>query len=135
LKDYSEEVREHRLAVVRAGFAIAGIVFAAIGLAGIFLPVLPTTPFMILAAACFARASRRFYNLLMNNRMFGPTVREWRLHRSIPRRTKYWAIGLMAATLTSSIVFFVTHPALQAALAALGVILAVWLYRIPSRTP
>jgi uncharacterized membrane protein YbaN (DUF454 family) len=135
LSDSSDEVREHRLAVVRAGFVVAGIAFAVLGLIGVFVPVLPTTPFMILAAACFARASRRFYNLLMNNRMFGPTVREWRAHRSIPRRTKYWAIGLMAATLTTSIVFFVPHPGMKAVLAALGVVLAVWLYRIPSRTP
>lgn len=129
----SDEVREHRLAVVRAGFVVAGVIFAVIGLIGVFVPVLPTTPFMILAAACFARASRRFYNLLMNNRMFGPTVREWRTHRSIPRRSKYWAIGLMATTLTSSIVFFVADPVLQGVLAAFGVVLAVWLYRIPSR--
>jgi uncharacterized membrane protein YbaN (DUF454 family) len=133
LSDPSDEVREHRLAVVRAGFVVAGVLFAVIGLIGVFVPVLPTTPFMILAAACFARASRRFYNLLMNNRMFGPTVREWRTHRSIPRRTKYLAIALMAATLTSSIVFFIRDPVLQGVLGALGVVLAVWLFRIPSR--
>lgn len=133
MNDYSDEVREHRLGVVRAAFGFAGFVFAAIGVAGIFVPVLPATPFMLLAAACFARASRRFYNLLMNSETFGPTVREWRAHRSIARRTKYWAIGLMAVSLAISIIFFVPYPAAKVALALFGVVLAIWLYRIPSR--
>jgi uncharacterized membrane protein YbaN (DUF454 family) len=85
------------------------------------------------AAACYARASERFYNWLLNNRTFGPTIREWRRHRSIPYRTKLTAIVMMSLTLTSSIVFFVRNPYLQAALALLGATLAVWLYRIPSR--
>ena len=130
-----DEVREHRLAVVRAAYGALGIVFAVIGVVGLFVPVLPTTPFMILAAACFARASRRFYNLLMDSPTFGPALREWRLHRSIPRRTKYWAIALMAVSLGTSIVFFVPDVRAKAALALLGVALAVWLYRIPSRGP
>jgi uncharacterized protein len=131
--DYSDEVREHRSALVRGAYVAAGALFVVLGILGIFLPVLPATPFMLLAAACFARASKRFYNLLMNNRLFGPAIREWQVHRSIARRTKLWAIGLMAATLTTSIVFFVKEPSLQVALAVLGVALAAWLYRVPSR--
>lgn len=100
---------------------------------GLMLPVLPATPFILLAAACFARSSERFYNWLMNHRSFGPTVREWRLHRSIPYRVKLSAIALMSLSLGVSIVFFVKAPWLQATLAAFGVLLAIWLYRIPSR--
>ena len=132
-EDYSHEVDEHRSALVRAAYLGAGALFVALGVLGVFLPVLPATPFMLLAAACFARGSKRFYNLLMNNRMFGPTIREWQRHRSIARRTKFWAIGLMAGTLTVSIVFFVHDGRLQAALAVLGVVLAAWLYRLSSR--
>ncbi len=95
--------------------------------------MLPTTPFLILAAACYARASRRFYNALLNNRTFGPTILEWREHRSMAYRTKIAAIILMTLTLATSIVFFVESPWLQAALALFGVGLAVYLYRIPSR--
>jgi hypothetical protein len=95
--------------------------------------VLPTTPFLLVAAACYARASERFYSWLLNNRTFGPTIHEWRRYRSIPYRTKLTAIVMMSLTLSSSIVFFVRNPYLQAALAMLGVTLAVWLYRIPSR--
>jgi len=131
--DYSHEINVHPSRAVRVALVVAGTGFVGLGILGAFLPVLPTTPFMLLAAACYARASTRFYNGLLNNRDFGPTVREWRRYRSIPYRTKWTAIGLMAVTLTASIVFAVEDPWLQAALAVFGVLLAVWMARIPSR--
>jgi hypothetical protein len=118
---------------VRGAFLGLGLGFVALGVAGIFLPLLPTTPFLLLAAACFARSSDRFYNWLLNHPLLGATVREWQQYRSIPRRTKWVAIATMAATLAVSVVFFVPHPALQIALALFGVALAIYLYRIPSR--
>ncbi len=127
------DLRLHDSPTVRLLFWSAGSLCVALGVIGLFLPVLPTTPFMLLAAACYARASERFYRWLLTHRVFGPTVREWRRHRSIPWRTKLWAIVLMSATLATSIVFFVRPPWLQGALALLGVLLAVWLYRVPSR--
>jgi uncharacterized membrane protein YbaN (DUF454 family) len=131
--DYSHEINVHPSRAVRVALVVAGTGFVGLGILGAFLPVLPTTPFMLLAAACYARASTRFYNGLLNNRAFGPTIREWRRYRSIPYRTKWTAIGLMAVTLTASIVFAVEDPWLQAALAVFGVLLAVWMARIPSR--
>ncbi|MCL4801853.1 MAG: YbaN family protein [Burkholderiales bacterium] len=131
--DYSAEVRRHASPVVRGALIVAGTACVGLGVLGLFLPVLPTTPFLLLAAACYARASERFYGWLLRNRTFGPTIREWRRYRSIPYRTKWTAVVLMSLTLASSIVFFVRNPYLQAALAALGVGLAVWLARIPSR--
>jgi uncharacterized membrane protein YbaN (DUF454 family) len=88
---------------------------------------------MLLAAACFARSSRRVHEWLLANRTFGPLIREWERHRTIPRRTKLTAIGLMSLTLAVSIVFFVEPRWLQAVLAVIGVLLAIWMYRIPSR--
>jgi hypothetical protein len=111
----------------------AGFVAVGLGIAGLVLPVLPTTPFMLVAAACFARSSPRFHRWLLQHRTFGPIVSEWERHRAIPWKTKLWAIVLMSATLGVSIVFFVKPPWLRAALALFGVGLAVWLYRVPSR--
>jgi uncharacterized protein len=122
-----------RSRVVRGFFIAAGFVFVGIGLVGVVMPVLPTTPFMLLAAACFARGSERFYLWLINNRLFGPTIQEWRRHRSIPYRTKLFAIVLMSLTLAASIVFFVEDGFVQTGLAVLGVLLAGWLWLIPSR--
>lgn len=131
--DFSHEVRPHDSALVRHAFLGAGFLFVGLAILGVFLPVLPATPFVLVAAACFARASPRFYNWVMNHRVFGPTVREWRRYRSIPYRVKLWAIALMALSLGASIAFFVRPAWLQAALAVFGVLLATWLYRVPSR--
>jgi len=124
---------EHGSPVVRALFLVAGVVSLSLGIAGAFLPVLPTTPLVLLAAACFARSYRPFHEWLIGHRLFGPIVKEWHEHRSIPRRTKAVAIATMALTLGASIVFAVEPRWLKAALGALGVVLAVWLYRLPSR--
>lgn len=128
-----DEPGEHHSPWVRALFLAAGTLFLALGLAGIVLPLLPTTPFVLLAAACYARGSRRFYDWLLANRTLGPIIFEWRRHRSVPYRTKVTAIVLMSLTLAISIVFFVRPPWLKGLLALLGVGLAVWMYRLPSR--
>lgn len=123
----------HASPFVRAALIAVGTVFLVLGIVGIFLPLLPTTPFVLLAAACYARGSRRFYDWLLANRTFGPMILEWRQHGSIPYRTKITAIVLMSVTLAVSIVFFVESTVLQLALATMGVALAIWMYRIPSR--
>jgi len=123
----------HGSPVVRAIFFVAGLAALALAVAGIFLPLLPTTPLVLLAAACFARSYRPFHEWMLAHRLFGPLLREWHEHRSIPYRTKLFAIGMMAVTLGASIVFFVEPPWLKAALAAFGVALGAWMYRLPSR--
>jgi uncharacterized membrane protein YbaN (DUF454 family) len=124
---------EHGSPLVRVLLLVAGILSLGLGVAGIFLPVLPTTPLVILAAACFARSHRPFHEWLLAHRHFGPTLREWQEHRSIPYRTKLTAIAMMAAALGTSIVFFVEPRWLEVLLAAFGVGLALWMYRLPSR--
>lgn len=118
---------------IRGLLIAAGMLSLLCGIIGLLLPVVPTTPFVLLAAACFARSSTRFHDMLLKNRIFGPLIREWEQHRSIPYRTKLWAIALMSVTLGTSIVFFVKPVELKAALTVLGIGVAVWLYRIPSR--
>ncbi len=131
--DDGADVRPHDSRVVRWLLLAAGTLCVALGVIGIFVPVLPTTPFLLLAAACYARASERFYLWLVRNRTFGPTIREWRRHRSIPYRTKVVAIALMTGTIAVSIVLLARYPLVQLALAAIGVVVGAWLYRIPSR--
>jgi uncharacterized membrane protein YbaN (DUF454 family) len=125
--------RVHGSPVVRVLFFVAGVTALGFGIAGIFLPVLPTTPLVLLAAACFARSYRPFHEWLLAHRQFGPMIHEWQVHGSIPYRTKITAIVMMAVTLGVSIVFFVRPLWLQAALAAFGLGLAAWMYRLPSR--
>ena len=77
---------------MRILFASAGLFFVALGVAGAFLPVLPTTPFIILAAACFARSSPRLEAWLLSHRVFGPMLSDWRERGAIPRRAKTAAV-------------------------------------------
>ncbi len=133
LRDYSHEVRKHRFVWVQVIFAALGTLFLLIGIVGVFLPILPTTPFLLLATACYARSSRRFYNWLMNHPAFGPLIVEWRTYRSIPWRIKLVAMATMILTFGSSILFFIRDGRLQSALVFFGVMMLIWLYRIPSR--
>ena len=119
--------------LVRTLFNVAGTLALGLGLVGIFLPLLPTTPFVLLAAACYARGSERFHQWLLANRTFGPMVYEWEQHRSLPYRTKITAIVLMNMTMAISIVFFVRPVWLKVVLALFAIGLAIWMYRIPSR--
>ena len=75
-------------------FAI-GWLSVALGVIGIFLPVLPTTPFLLLAAACFARSSPRFYQWLVEHPRLGPWIRDYLDGNGIPLKGKVYAIGLM----------------------------------------
>jgi len=132
-KDYSHEVRKHRFVWVQVVYATLGTLFLVTGIVGIFLPVLPTTPFLLMATACYARSSHRFYNWLMNHPVFGSMIVEWRTYKSIPWRIKLVAMVTMSLTFGSSILFFIHDSRLQLALTFFGLMLLIWLYRIPSR--
>ncbi len=75
---------------------IAGLTFFAIGVVGAFLPILPTVVFMLLAAYCFARGSRRLHHWLMNHRQFGPAIHDWQRHGAIRRPAKRMAMVAIA---------------------------------------
>ena len=74
-----------------------------LGIAGAVLPILPTTPFMLLAAYCFARSSPRLHAWIVNHPTFGPPVRNWQSHGAITRRAKLLATGSMVAVLGLSL--------------------------------
>jgi len=85
----------------------AGTVFTATGIIGIFVPILPTTPFLLLAAACYLRSSQRFYNWLLGNRFFGAYVSNYLHGRGMPRKIKIATIFLLWLTISCSIIFAV----------------------------
>lgn len=77
-------------------FLALGYGFVALGFIGIFLPLLPTTPFLILAAGCFARSSPRLERWLLDHARFGPILREWRTRGAIPRKAKLASLAGMS---------------------------------------
>lgn len=123
----------HPSATVRWLLIVAGVVATALGIVGAFLPVLPTTPFLLIAAACFARASPKLDRRLTGSKTFGPMIVEWRTHRAIPWRTKLVALGLMSAMIAVSATWFVEPWWAKALLVAVGVATGAWLWSIPSR--
>jgi hypothetical protein len=86
---------------------IAGTFFMGLGIVGIVVPVLPTTPFLLLAAACYARSSQRFYGWLMNNKLFGNYIRNYLERKGIPLRVKVVTVTLLWITIGSSVAFVV----------------------------
>jgi uncharacterized membrane protein YbaN (DUF454 family) len=128
-RDYGDETKPLAPRGVRLVLVAVGLVCVALGAAGVVTPVLPTTPFLLVAAACFARASPRFYQRLLANPTFGPLIRDWRERRAIPRRAKRTAIAAIVLTIGSSVVFFVEPWWGDALLVATGVTLCAWLWR------
>ena len=105
--------------MMRHVYLALGAGFVALGFIGAFLPVLPTTPFLILAVACFARSSPRLEGWLLDHPRFGRGLRAWRERGAIPPRAKLMAVGGSALGFS---VFYATSrpgPWLVAAVAAL----------------
>lgn len=108
-----------------------GTFFVGLGILGIFLPVLPTTPFLLLAAAFYARSSQRFYNWLIYNRWFGEYIRNYIQGRGVPLRIKVLTIALLWITIGLSVAFVVQAFAVRLVLVliAVGVSLHIVLLR------
>jgi uncharacterized protein len=115
----------------RVLWATGGALALVTGIVGIFIPLLPTTPFVLLAAFCFSRGSARCERWLLEHPRFGPMVRDWRARRAVPLRAKQFATVMMAA---GSLWAAFTLPARLAWLpAAVCLVVAVWLWRLPTR--
>jgi len=93
--------------LARAALIVLGTLFLVVGTVGIFLPLLPTTPFFLLSAACYARSSKRFYHWLLYNRWFGSYIRNYREGKGIALRVKVLTLALLWGTITYSAFFVV----------------------------
>jgi uncharacterized membrane protein YbaN (DUF454 family) len=91
--------RASRSGLTKCLLRSVGVLAVGLGVVGIFVPLLPTTPFLLLAAACFARSSDRFYRWLINHRWLGSYVRNYREHRATTRTVKATSITLLWASI------------------------------------
>ena len=118
---------------------LRGVLFAAgslclvLGLLGMFLPLLPTTPLLLVAAACYARASRKVYSWLLSTRICGPIIREWRETRSVPARPKWTAVILVFVAFSLSVLLVPNCVYGYVTLFVLGSGLIVFLAALPTR--
>lgn len=116
--------------VVKFLLVLAGLIAVALGAIGVVLPLLPTTPFLLLAAACFIRSSDRLYQWLITNRWCGEYIRQYREHRAITLRTKVVSLTLLWLTIGYSAIGVVSHWHFRIMLLAIATGVTVHLCRL-----
>lgn len=117
------QIKKLYLCGMKIVMTIFGTLFLVLGIVGIFVPVLPTTPFLLLAAALYFRSSPRLYDWLMKHKRLGPYIRNFREFRAIPLRVKIISVSLVWLTLLYSSFFIVTAWWLRILLLVLAAIL------------
>ncbi|MCU9949996.1 YbaN family protein [Pseudomonas solani] len=122
------DIRQSRNPAVRYVLLVVGWLAVALGVIGIFLPVLPTTPFLLLAAACFVRSSQRFYLWLVNHKQLGPWIRDYLEGNGIPLKGKVYAIGLMWISIAFSC-YLVPMPWARGFMLTSAVLVTIYILR------
>lgn len=120
---------------LRVLYIAAGFVFVAIGAAGMVLPLLPATPFILMALWCFTKSSKRLEDWIKAHPLFGPTIHRWKNHRVVPLSVKLTAYGSMAISL-SLMIYSARVP--QIAIVSTAVIMVIgviYIWRCPTEPP
>ncbi len=118
--------------MMRGIYVIVGTIALVIGAIGIFLPVIPTTPLVILAAACYYRGSERLHAWILSSRWFGETIKNYQAGRGLTRDTKVRAISMMWAGILISTWFFVSNLFVRVAMIGVAIVVTVYLVRLPT---
>ncbi len=108
------------LPMIRYVYVALGILSCALGVIGIFVPLLPTTPFLLLSAALLFRSSPRLYSRLLNHPQLGPYIRNFREHKAIPLRVKIISVSLVWITILHAVIFLLDHWVLESLLLLLA---------------
>ena len=123
--------------IVRWAWGTGGTAALGMGLIGVVVPGWPTTIFLIIAAACYARSSQRMYNWIIRNRLFGRHVKNFRETGVMPIRAKVFALGIMWPFVLASVFFFIPDSVMWAKLLTLAIALigTTYILWLPSRVP
>lgn len=119
--------------MIKLILVLVGHLFVAIGVIGIFVPLLPTTPFLLLAAGCYARGSERLYGWLRSHPRLGPVLVSWQDHGVIKPRAKIIAVSLIALSIGSVIIFRDFDARLKACAGGVGALCIAFITTRPSR--
>jgi|TARA_B110000914_G_scaffold32596_1_gene25415 uncharacterized membrane protein YbaN (DUF454 family) len=118
--------------IIRILWVVLGSFFVVIGGIGVVVPGLPTTLFLILAAACYIRSSQRLYDWLINNKTFGPYLRDYREGKGIPKRAKVLAVSMIIIFVSYAVFFGIESLNLKIAAGILGIAgLLYVLFKVP----
>lgn len=126
---------ENQSTLRKIALMTAGVIAIILGTVGIFVPLLPTTPFLLLAAACFVRSSDRLYDWLIHHRWFGTYIRNYREHRAIPLSTKILAITLLWSTITYTGLVVIDAWIIRGLLLAIAVGVTLHLLKLKTMKP
>jgi uncharacterized membrane protein YbaN (DUF454 family) len=122
-----------RSRVLRSFYLVLGIFFLALAFVGIAIPLIPTVGPVLLAAFFFSKSSERFDRWLVENRLFGGIVRDWRAGIGFTVRAKTIAIAAIIVTFTISVVFVIDNAVIRVGLVALALSLVVYISRLPTK--
>jgi uncharacterized membrane protein YbaN (DUF454 family) len=114
---------------------VLGWIFVIIGLIGVVLPILPTTPLLIVSLALFSKSSPRFHQMLLNNAWFGPSLKQWEDKKTMLRKNKYRASVLIVITFSISIAILNNKIELQLMLICIAMALLFFMWRIKEEAP
>ncbi len=113
-------------------FVLAGTVSLGFGCIGIVLPVLPTTPFLLLSAACYYKGSERLHNWMLNNRWFGDYIRNYKEGKGIPLKTKVFTLTLLWIVISYSTVFMLNILVVQMILVGIAIGVSIHIVTLPT---
>jgi uncharacterized membrane protein YbaN (DUF454 family) len=126
------KAKESKSLFVKVLWISLGSFFVVLAAIGVALPGIPTTPFLILAAACYIRSSQKLYDWLISNKTFGPYLKDYREGKGIPKKAKILAISMIVLFVGSSVIFGIESLNLKIAVGALGLIgLLYVIFKVP----
>ena len=130
INDTDDYPVKRKWGIMKVLLIAGGILCVALGVIGIFVPILPTTPFLLIAAVCFARSSERFYRWLITNRWFGEYIKNYREGKGISLKRKVFAISLLWVTIGYSALVVANQLWIKLLLWAIAVGVTIHLLKI-----
>ena len=121
-----------RRKIAKLFFVLVGHLSLGLGLVGIVVPLLPTTPFLLLAAACYMRGSESLYNRLISHHLLGPYITRYREGKGIPMNLKVTLLVLIWITIPLSAFFLVQQLYVRLALLAIAMVVSAMIWRLPT---
>ena len=116
----------------KAIFTVAGTISLGLGAVGMFLPILPTTPFLLLSAACYYKGSERMHRWLLNNKLFGSYIRNYKEGKGISQAGKAFTIFLLWTAISFSALFMVNNYIVQIVLFAIAIAVTIHIIALPT---
>ena len=119
--------------ILKKALVVSGTLFLVLGIIGIFIPLLPTTPFLLLSAACYARGSKKFYDWLINNKWLGEYIKNYQEGKGIPLTVKILTITLLWITILFSTIIIVSNYFIQIILIIIAIGVTIHILTIKTK--